>query len=63
MKTVTVNAKALSDLLDALNGPAYYIRELQATRGSLTGDGNPINVLVEDWNRNVDEHNEEAKDA
>lgn len=57
METVTVNAKALSALLDALNGPSHYIRELQATRGPLVGDNNPINVLIDDWNRNVESFN------
>jgi hypothetical protein len=57
MDKVTVSAEALSDLLDALNGPSHHIRELQATRGPLVGDKNPINILVEEWNKNVEAYN------
>lgn len=50
MKTVTVNADALRQVLQALNGPSHYIRELQVTRGPLVGDDNPINILIEEYN-------------
>lgn len=33
METVTVSAKALYQVLSALNGPGHHIRELQALRG------------------------------
>jgi hypothetical protein len=51
MKTVTVNADALKQLLLAVVGPAHHIRELQATRhlGDL-GDPNPIDLLIAEYN-------------
>ena len=61
MKTVTVSAKALSHLLDALTGPGHHIRELQMTRGPLVGDNNPINILIKEWNENVERFNAEQK--
>jgi hypothetical protein len=57
METVTVSAKALSQLLDALSGPPHHIRELQMTRGPLVGDDNPINILIAEWNQNVEAYN------
>lgn len=56
MKTVTVDANALRQVLEALNGPAHYIRELQVLRGPLH-DGNPIDTLVSNYNKAVDEFN------
>lgn len=51
---VSVDAQALRTILQALIGPPHHIRELQATRSiaELTGD-DPIGVLVEDFNRAV----------
>jgi hypothetical protein len=46
-QTVTVDAKALRELLVALNGPAHHIRELQVTRGFMD---NPIDTLIEEFN-------------
>lgn len=51
---VNVPAKALHQLLAALNGPPHHLRELIAIR-SLDGSGisrepNPINVLTNFWN-------------
>lgn len=46
---IPVVAGALYRVLMALNGPAHYIRELQATR-SLPGSKNPIDRLVDDYN-------------
>ena len=46
---VSVNAEALRRVLQALNGPAHHIRELQAIR-NLPGDKNPIDRLIEDFN-------------
>ena len=41
-----VNCHALAMLLNALNGPAHHIRELQVTRGfGLGSNANPIDVL------------------
>ena len=57
MKTVTVSADALRQLLQAVNGPAHYIRELQVTRG--IDENNPINVLISEYNAAVEVHNEE----
>ena len=53
METVTVNAYALRELLVALNGPAHLIRELQALRGPLVGENNPINILTAEFNAAV----------
>ena len=53
MKTVTVNADALRQVLEALNGPGHLIRELQYTRGPLVGHDNPINILVKEFNQAV----------
>lgn len=47
MKTVTVDADALRDLLEALVGPYYLMLELKATQGS---GGNPIDRLIEQYN-------------
>lgn len=46
---VEVSADALRQVLEALNGPSHYIRELQVTR-TLQGYENPINVLVKEYN-------------
>ena len=54
MKTVTVNAAALKRVLIALNGPAHYIRELQATRNLPL---NPIEILTDDYNTAGAEYN------
>jgi hypothetical protein len=64
METVTVNAVALRRVLEALNGPGHYIRELQATRarGELFAD-NPIDVLVDDFNRGVEAWNMKQAEA
>lgn len=59
MDTVTVNAKALREVLLALVGPAHHIRELQATRG-LPGYENPIDTLIREFNEAVDAHNAKA---
>lgn len=58
METVTVDAKALRQVLQALIGPSHHIAEMQATRGlhALTGD-NPIELLVEQYAAAVDKHN------
>lgn len=51
---VSVDAKALRTVLQALIGPPHLIREIQMTRGvaALTGD-DPIGVLIEDFNNAV----------
>lgn len=49
MKTVTVNAAALREVLMALNGHGHLIRELQVTRGPLFPD-NSIDVLLNEYN-------------
>lgn len=48
---IEVSANALYSVLNALNGPAHLIRELQATLslGDLDAD-NPINVLTNQYN-------------
>lgn len=49
---VSVDAKALREVLIALNGPGYYIRELQVTRGEAFPD-NPIDLLIKEFNSQV----------
>ena len=46
---ILVNKEALIKLMNAINGPAYFIRELQVTRSPLIED-NPIDVIQEDIN-------------
>jgi len=59
MDKVTVSADALRQVLEALVGPGYLIRELQAIRG-LPGYTNPINTLIEEYNAAARKHNEES---
>lgn len=47
---ISVSALALRELLYALNGPSHLLRELQALRGPLVGDTNPINILLKEYN-------------
>lgn len=61
MEKVTVSATALRQVLNALNGPAHYIRELQVTRGPLIGDDNPINILCDEYNAAVEAYNDSQK--
>lgn len=53
MKTVTVDAEALRELLEALVGPQYLMSELRVTQGM--GD-NPIDTLIEQYNAAVESH-------
>lgn len=50
---ISVNASQLLKLLRALNGPGHLIAELQATRGPLIGDDNPINLLIKQYNSEI----------
>ena len=61
MKTITVNAKALGQLLAALVEPGHLIREIQCTRGPIVGKDNPINILVAEYNAAADKHNIEMQ--
>ena len=61
MKTVTVSADALVQLLQAVTGPAHHIRELQVTR--VIDETNPINVLISEYNAAVVVYNEENGDS
>jgi hypothetical protein len=50
MKTITVDADALRQVLQALIGPSHHIRELQATRSlHKLGHPNPIDILIENY--------------
>ena len=51
MEKVTVSTDALRQVLQALNGPGHYIRELQVTRDF---PGNPINTLIKEFNAAVE---------
>lgn len=53
-----VSADALRQVLQALNGPAHFIRELQFTR-TLPGTTNPINTLVDEYNAWANKKREE----
>jgi hypothetical protein len=55
VKTVTVDASALREVLLALVGPPHLVRELQATRDKPPlFEGNPIDTLLSDFNRAVE---------
>lgn len=49
-KTVTVDADALRRILQALIGPGYLIRELQAIRSL---GNSPINKLMEQYKEQI----------
>lgn len=57
MEKVTVSAAALRRVLNALNGPGYYIRELQVTRNPMISPDNPINALCDEYNAAVEAFN------
>lgn len=61
MKTIVVNAQALSQLLDAVTGPPHLIAELQATTGPrpMIGEDNPICILADEWNAAAEEYNKQ----
>jgi hypothetical protein len=59
MEKVSVSRDALRQVLQALIGPPHHIRELQVTIGPLFQD-NPITVLVNEFNEQV---NKEPADA
>lgn len=55
MEKITVNTEALRQVLQALNGPDHYIRELQATRDRPPiFTGNPIDTLINEFNAAVE---------
>jgi hypothetical protein len=51
-ETIQVSTSALRQLLFALTGPQYLIRELQVTRGPLAD--NPIDKLVSEFNAQIE---------
>ena len=55
--TITVNAQALREVLQALIGPPHLIRELQATMNPIFE--NPITTLVNTYSKWVDAVNKE----
>ena len=61
MNTVLVSADALKQLLQAVSGPSYHIRELQATRG--IDESNPINVLTSEYSAAAEVYNEENSET
>jgi hypothetical protein len=63
MKTITVNAEALGQLLQAIVGPPHLMRELQVTRGPLVGKDNPINILVAEYNAAAEKFNSEVQES
>jgi len=60
MPEFTVDAEALGEVLTALNGKDYLIRELQVTRGPLFN--NPIDKLTEQYNEQAAKHNQALKE-
>lgn len=61
MDKILVSADALRRVLIALNGPAHYIRELQATREpeQLFPD-NPITTLINEYNAFLEASNDQS---
>lgn len=53
MEKISVSTDTLRRVLEALSGPPHLIRELQATRGPLVGDDNPINLLIKEYNEQI----------
>lgn len=53
MDKITVDAKALQQVLQALIGPPHLIRELQATANKPYLSENPIDVLCAEYNAAV----------
>ena len=51
---VSVDAEALRQVLEALHGPDYMIRELQCTTGPLFPN-NPIEVLTASYSEAIKE--------
>lgn len=49
---VLVDAKALREILSALTGPGYLVRELQAIT-DLPGHDCPIKLLIQQFNEQV----------
>lgn len=49
-KKLLVSADPFRELLMALNSSGPELRELQALRGPLVGESNPINILVGEFN-------------
>ena len=52
-KQISVDAGALREVLQALDGPPHYMRELQFTRGGAANgllDDNPIDLLITQYN-------------
>ncbi|MDH5767133.1 MAG: hypothetical protein OEZ38_14055 [Gammaproteobacteria bacterium] len=60
MNNVTVDAKALKDVLSALLGPSHHIRELIVI-DNLPGEEGSISKLVRQYNEAVDKNNAEAQ--
>ena len=63
MDRISVDREALGRVLDALNGPAHLIRELQATRRLPGTDENPVNILTKEYNDAATEYNTGVKMA
>lgn len=60
METVTVNANALRQILEALSGPPHHMRELLVI-SDLPGHDCPIKRLVNEYNDAVEKYNEGLK--
>lgn len=56
--TVTVDADALAQILSAINGPSYLVRELQAIRS--LGDS-PIDLLIKQYNEQMNTSGKETE--
>lgn len=59
---IAVDATALRQLLSALNGHSYEVRELQVTR-NLPGFDNPIDTLIDQFNAWVSAQSEHSDSA
>ena len=64
MKTVTVDAAALRQLLEAFLGPIYYVNELRViydlgTKFPDETRNNPVGLLIKQYNEAAEAHNKE----
>jgi len=62
MDRISVDAKALHAVLQALVGPDHHIRELQFTRGIPGVDENPIDTLIIEYNEAVQTQPQNTQD-
>jgi hypothetical protein len=58
---ISVDKRALRQLLEAVTGPGHHIRELQATRSlHALGYPNPIDTLIDSYNAAIAAQGQQA---